>query len=511
MSISQRVIKNTIFLYIRMVISILVNVFTTRLLLEALGVSDYGLYNVVGGAIAMLGFLTSSMSTSTQRFISYAEGEGHSEKVKVIFYNAQILHYGLSLVTMVLLICAGFIFFNGVLNIPQGREFTAIFVYGCLVFSTVFSITVVPYDALLNAHENMKIYSFIGIIDVLLKLIIAIIICYYNADRLFVYAILIALESWFIRFVTKSYCKKRYKECQNGRLKELFNKAVMKEMASFAGWSLINIASSMIAVYGINVIVNHYYGTELNAAMGIATQLSGVLMGVSMNMLKALTPVLVKKAGAREDDQMLEISYKGCKFSFILYSFICIPVCFFIHPILELWLHKVPEYTSLFCSLMLISALLDQLVAILYQTVSAKGNIKRINFALMIPNMISVIMTWRMLSVGYSPYWGLINLLIWRTLVCGVIKIYYSHIIAGLYIYKYFKKVVFPCFFISVLSLLFNRILINLCYDINLPWFLLFIISILISIPIYWYIGLTNQEKHILSGILAKRYFNYMS
>lgn len=507
MSTSQRVIKNTMFLYVRMVISILVNVFTTRLLLEALGASDYGLYNVVGGAIAMLGFLTSSMSTSTQRFINYAEGEGHAERVRVIFYNAQILHYGLSLVTMALLVAAGFIFFNGVLNIPQGRELTAIFVYGCLVFSTVFSITIIPYDALLNAHENMKIYSFIGIIDVLLKLIIAIIIYCYTTDRLLVYAILMALESWLIRFVTKSYCKKRYKECQNGKLKEYFNKAVMKEMVSFAGWCLINIASSMIAVYGINVIVNHYYGTELNAAMGIATQLSGVLMGVSMNMLKALTPVLVKKAGAREDDQMLEISYKGCKFSFMLFSFICIPICFFIHPILELWLHKVPEYTSLFCSLMLISALLDQLVAILYQTVSAKGDVKRINFALMVPNVISLIMTWRMLSVGYSPYWGLINILIWRTLVCGVIKIYYSHIIAGLYIYKYFKKVVFPCFSISVLSLFFNWTLVNLFCNVSSLWFLFFIISILISIPIYWYIGLTNQERHILSGIIVKKIF----
>lgn len=411
---------------------------------------------------------------------------------------------------MVLLICAGFIFFNGVLNIPQGRELTAIFVYGCLVFSTVFSITVVPYDALLNSHENMKIYSFIGIIDVLLKLIIAIIICHYNTDRLFVYAILMALESWLIRFVTKSYCKKRYKECQDGRLKDYFNKSVIREMASFAGWSLVNIASSMIAVYGINVIVNHYYGTELNAAMGIATQLSGVLMGVSMNMLKALTPVLVKKAGAREDNQMLEISYKGCKFSFILFSFICIPVCFFIQPILELWLHKVPDYTSLFCSLMLMSALLDQLVAILDQTVSAKGNIKRINFALMIPNILSVIITWKMLSVGFSPYWGLINILIWRTLIGGIVKIYFSHIIAGLYIHKYLEKVVFPCFSISILSLLSNWVLIKLFHNISSYWVFFFIISILISIPIYWYVGLTRQEKHLLLGIVVKKRFNYM-
>ena len=156
MSTSQRVIKNTLWLYLRMGTSILVNIFTTRILLQALGASDYGLYNVVGGAISILGFLTASMSSSTQRFISYAEGEGNLDDVKEIFNNALAAHYGVALISGFILALSGFIFFNGVLNIPEGRETVAITIYLCMIISTVFSITVVPYDALLNAHENMK-------------------------------------------------------------------------------------------------------------------------------------------------------------------------------------------------------------------------------------------------------------------------------------------------------------------------------------------------------------------
>ena len=220
MSDSKRVIKNTLYLYIRMGISILVNVFTTNILLKALGASDYGLYNVVGGAVAMLNFVSASMSSVTQRFLNYAEGVGDRDNSTKIFSNAKAIHYIIALFTVILLIGAGFIFFNGVLNIPQGRELPAIIVYVCLVFSIVFSITIAPYDAVLNAHENMLYYSILGIADVVIKLIIAIAILYAEGDRLIWYAILIAAESWLFRFITKSYCTKHYDEARECNIKK---------------------------------------------------------------------------------------------------------------------------------------------------------------------------------------------------------------------------------------------------------------------------------------------------
>lgn len=507
MSTSQRVIKNTIFLYIRMVISILVNVFTTRLLLESLGASDYGLYNVIGGAIAMMGFLTASMSSTTQRFINYAEGEGNIEKVKEIFSNAQILHYGLALISIVLLISAGFIFFNGVLNIPQGRELTAIFVYGCLVFSTVFSITVVPYDAVLNAHENMKIFSIIGIVDVLLKFGIAFAVYYYKTDKLIFYAILMALESWFLRFITQLYCKKHYDECRKSELKKYYAKDTIRSMTSFAGWNMINIVCGMISLFGMNVVVNHFFDTKVNAALGIATQLSGVLMAVSMNMIKALAPVLVKREGQHNRKDVLEITYTGCKFSFLLFSFFCIPVLFYLVPILKLWLHTVPEYTDIFCALLIIGTLIDQITVFIYQTISAQGEIREYSIVKGLIYFCPILSSIIMFSIDdFLPYWALINWVLYKMIIGGIANIYYGCKNVNLSLKQFKWKVLLPCCLIvistSLLAIGIHVLLTNVFWGVGL------VCLIILTTPIYYLIGLTQSEKKIICGYIKSKVLN---
>ena len=484
-----------------MATSILVNIFTTRILLQALGASDYGLYNVVGGAITMLGFLTASMSTATQRFISYAEGQGDRERIKEIFNNAQLVHYGVATVTALLLIAAAFIFFNGVLNIPDGRENVAIGVYACMVFSTIFSITIVPYDATLNAHENMRFYSIAGIFDVVFKFGIALVVLFVDSERLMLYAILMAAESWLLRAITKYYCTRHYEECRHTEIRRYYNKATVKQITSFASWNMVNIASAMISLYGTNIIINHYYGTEVNAALGIATQLSGVLMGVSSNLVKAITPILVKSEGAHQKNKVMEITYKGCKFSFLLLAFFCIPIAFFIDPILSLWLHNVPPHTNVFCLILLVSSLIDQLNTVLYQTISATGDIKNFSIAIMIPNIITIIATIIMFSLNFPPYWGLINWLFFRTLIGCIVRIYYSHTKSGLSIQQFCKYVLTPLFFICFFSCIINISILSL--DTN--WIFAFTVSILISVPIYIFIGLTKDETKMFINILKKK------
>lgn len=504
MSTSQRVIRNTLFLYIRMAVSILVNIFTTRLLLEALGTSDYGLYNVVGGAIAMMGFLTASMSSATQRFINYAEGEGNVEKVKEIFNNAQILHYGLALISIILLVSVGGIFFNGVLNIPSGREMVAIFVYGCLVFSTVFSIIIVPYDAVLNAHENMKIYSIIGIIDVLLKLGIAFVVYSYSSDKLILYATSMALESWLLRLITQTYCKKHYYECRKSELKKYYAKDTIRSMTSFAGWNMVNVTCGMVSLYGMNLIVNHFFDTKVNAALGIATQLSGVLMAVSMNMLKALTPVLVKQEGQHNRKQVLNLTYLGCKFSFLLFSIFCIPVLFYLTPILRLWLHNVPEWTDIFCGLLITGTLIEQLTIFIHQAISAQGEIREYSivkgFIYLCPIVSSIIMY---LLDDFSPYWVLLNWILYKIIIGGAINIYYGHKKVGISLRQFTWKVLIPCFTVliltGILAIGIHLLLINKLWLVNL---LLFII---LSIPIYYFFGLDSKEKKIICEYIKNK------
>lgn len=498
MSTSQRVVKNTLFLYIRMGASILVNIFTTRILLEALGASDYGLYNVVGGAIAMLGFVSASMSSATQRFLSYAEGEGEQDKIKKVFNNAILIHRGIAALTIAILSICGFFFFNGILNIPSGKETTALVIYGCMLFSAVYSITVAPFDAVLNSHENMLYYSILGIGDVACKLLIAIAVTYCDVERLIVYAALMALEAWLLRFMTQTYCRKHYDECKKIEIRRYFDKKTIREMTSFAGWNMTNVATGMISLFGMNIVINHYFGTHLNAAMGVATQLSGVLMGVSMNMIKAVTPVLVKKEGGHQRGQMLEVTYIGCKYSYLLFSFLCIPILFFMPFILDLWLVEVPEWTSVFCVILIISTLLDQLTVFLYQAISAEGHIRDYNIVRSITNILPIVTSVMMFSLSdFPPYWILINWMIGKGVLGGITNVYFSKHNIGMSVLDFIKKVFLPCVRITFTMAVVCWGLVqfkcnNLC---------LLTITFTVSIPLYWILALSKREKEIFQSI----------
>lgn len=483
-------------------VSIIVSVFTTRVLLQALGASDYGLYNVVAGALSMLGFLSASLSTATQRFISYAEGEGEINKIKEIFTTSMILHWVMAFIVAILFLACGFIFFNGVLNIPEERELTAILVYSCLIISTVFSIVVVPYDAVLNAHENMLFYSILGIFDVIFKLIIAIIVAYSDWDRLLFYGILMAVESFFFRFLTQRYCLIHYTECRNVKLGSIPNKSMLRSMGSFAGWNVLNIGSGMISLYGMNIIINHFFGTILNAAMGIANQLAGVLLGVSSNMTKALTPVLVKSEGAQEREQMLNITILGSKFSYLLYSVFCIPVLFYTPFLLKMWLHDFPEWTVLFTRLMIISCLIDQLFVFLYQTIQAQGNIRDYNILRSIVNIIPIpIAVWQFMC-GWNPSWIIIDWIIFKVIFGGFLNLYYAKRNVNLSIRQWMRNVFTPCGLITVLSVLLGYALVWVEHGGPRLQIVYFFILFLGSIPFYWFIGISNNErKKVLNRI----------
>lgn len=498
MSTANRIIKNTMFLYVRMGLSIAFSFFTTRILLQSLGASDYGLYNVVAGALAMLGFISASMSSATQRFISYAEGEGNSQKIIEIFNNAVYLHRLIALIAAIVFVLAGFAFFNGVLNIPKGRELVAIAVYACMIFSTVFSITIVPYDAVLNAHENMKYYSLLGIVDVILKFLIALLVTYSNRlDKLLFYGILMAIESWIFRYLTQLYCDKHYSEVNDINRKKYVNTETLKSMSSFAGWNVLNIFSGMICLYGLSIIVNHYYGTVTNAALGIATQLSGVLMGLTQNMSKALTPVIVKSEGAGQRDKMVNISLLGCRFSFLVFAFITIPICFCLDPILSIWLKEVPQYTKEFCYIMLVSELAEQTYLMLSQSINAEGNIKYYCIYRTISNLLALPITIALFEFGFLPTSSWVVRFVTFVLMGWIITIVYSKINLGLSLNVYFKDVLCQCFF----ALLLTGVI---CYivDVNSVFsnsvFVKLPIMYLISVPIILMCGLKYDERKIV-------------
>ncbi len=506
MSTSQRVVKNTLFLYLRTIISLLTNVFTTRILLDALGASDYGLYNVVGGSIAMLGFLSASMSSATQRFISHAEGSGDRHRVREIFNNAVIVHYGLAAITCLLLAIGALFFFNGVLNIPAGEELVAVIVYICFVVTTAFSITIVPYDAEINAHENMLFYSILGILDVICKLLIAVAVLYWDSERLIFYSVLMAVESFLLRAAAKWYSRRHYEECRNMELKKYISRKVIKELTTFAGWNMANIATGMISLFGMNIVVNHYFGTTMNAAMGIATQLSGVIMGVSMNMIKAITPVLTKAEGGDRRDKMLEVTYVGCKYSFLLFAFCCVPVMAFMPEILRLWLKDVPPMTAVLAYLALGGAMIDQLTVLLYQTIMAEGHIRGYNITRSVTNIVPIVITILMFQFGsFGVAWALFNWAVWKGVMGGIVNVYFAYRNAGLNVLAYIRRCLFPSTATMVMSVLIFVCMSMLVHSTGLYWILGLAGGVVLSIPVYWRIGISTIERTALLGMVDWR------
>lgn len=498
MSTSNRVIKNTGYLYAKMGITMFISLYTTRLILNSLGATDFGIFNIVGGAIAMLGFLNGAMAGATQRFMSYAEGEGRKDKQKSIFNVSVVLHFCIAILLGIVLLIAGYFFFDGILNIPADRIHAAKMIYYFMIASTMLTVMTVPYDAVLNAHENMLYYSLVGIVESVLKLAVAFIVVYTLSDKLIIYGALMAAISLVVMVIMRVYCKRKYEECIFAPRK-YWSRGMMKEMTFFAGWSFLGSMSSLVGNYGYGIVVNHFFGVILNAAMGIVNQLNGQLMVFSNSMMKALNPVITKSEGSQDRDSMIRYSFIGCKFSFLLLAFIAVPVLIEAPFILKIWLKNVPEWTVLFLRLQVIRTLLELLTSGLGTALSAEGHIKNINISSVITNLLHLPILWVMFKMGLPPYWLFIVVIITMTIGGNLFKLYYSHIYCNIQYSEYFRKVVSPC----MLCLMASTIIGYLPYQFLSTGWIRLVLCTLCSLStfillIYWKILNQNERENIL-------------
>lgn len=502
-STANRVIKNTGFLYAKMGITMFISLYTTRLILNSLGTSDFGIFNIVGGAIAMLGFLNAAMASATQRFMSYSEGEGNKEKQKSIFNVSFVLHLGISFVVGIALLIAGYFFFNGILNIPDDRIFAAKVVYGSLIVSTLFTVMTVPYDAAMNAHENMKYYAIVGVFESFLKLGVAFACVYTTSDKLIVYGALMACIPLITLTIMRVYCHRHYDECVIAPHR-YWNKGLMKEMTSFAGWNFFGSISALVGNYGNGIVLNHFYGVTLNAATGIANQLNGQLLVLSNNMLKAVNPVITKSEGSGNRIKMLDISTTSCKFSFAMLAIIAIPFILEMPFIQKLWLKNVPTWAVLFSQLQLIRTLTEQLTISYGTAISAEGHIAKYNVCTSILNLLPVSLLYILFSLGYPPVtMYVLNISIFGLLL-DVIRVYFVHKNCGL---KY-KNFVYNLFFplvISVVITSFIGYIPHLLFKEGwMRLILTFFLSVISYAILFWLISMNKLEKSLVLSICKK-------
>jgi Na+-driven multidrug efflux pump len=524
---AKRVAKNTGILYIKMALTVFISLYSTRLILGALGVDDFGLYALVGGLIAMLGFLNSSMAAATQRFMSFAQGAGDIDNVKRIFNMSTLLHVGIAIIGVIVLEIAGYFFFNGLLNIAVNRLEVANWVYQFMVVSTFFTIIAVPYEAVITSHENMLFYAVVGVVESILKLAIALYITYgamnlpvglsistenlsiiYSTfDKLIIYGFLMAVLSVTMLIVRRVYCHRKYTECEFN-FKKHYDKNLFKQISHFAGWSFLGSSSSLIANYGQGFVLNVFFGTAINAAQGVAAQVSGQLGAFSNTLLKALNPVIAKSEGAGNRTLMLNSAMMGSKVSFFLIMVFYIPLLIETPFILNFWLINVPDFAVIFCQLLLIRNLIEQLVIPLNSAIAAAGDIKYFQIHTSLLSFSPLIATYFLFTYTSYPPYGIYIVFIVYSILIAITILYYSRKDCDLSLAEFFSNVVARCTAAFILVFLFSLIPY---YLMDVGYMRLISVTLLSSVSyliIVFFIGFSNDERawirQIRSTLLSK-------
>ena len=498
-SVSSRVIKNTGYLYVKTFISMFVMLYVTRIVLRSLGTEDFGIYDVVGGAISMLGFLNASMANTVQRFLNNAQGQNDILLQRKVYNVSVIFHLAISIIMVCALVVLFFVLFHGVLNIPIERIHAAKVVYLCLIVSTFFNIITVPYDASINAHEDLLIYSIIGIIDIFLKLFIAILIVHASMDKLVLYASLMMLIPIATYGMMKSWCNRHYQECELS-VKKYFDRTVAKEMFKFSGWSLLGTSSNLVGNYGNTIVLNHFFGTVLNAVLGIANQLQGMLLVLSSGMIRSLNPIIYKSV-VSNSQKLMYYSCMGCKYSYILLSILAVPVIIEAPYVLKIWLGDVPQWTILFVRLQLIRCLLEQLTTTLNKSLESVGMIKNYNIAISLLNLLPIPLLYLAYLLGMPPTGHYIFDIFFMVFCVGIVKIWYCIRYCGLDISQYFKIVVLPCMIISAPALVLGYLMDRIVVNDSLWMCIVNALVMIFSIIFMSYIMLRPEERSILESV----------
>lgn len=371
---NKRIAKNTILLYFRMMLTMGVSLYTSRIVLDVLGVEDFGIYNVVGGVVVMFSFLNSAMSSATQRYLSFELGRGDFEELKKIFNITVNIHFLIAFIIVLLAQTIGIWFLNTKLNIPESRIVAANWVYQFSIATFFMTVISVPYNAAIISHERMNIYAYVSIFEVLAKLGIVYLIKVLGGDKLAIYAGLLFAVATIVRVIYGFYCSCNFNECQ---YTWVWDKNKYKELLSYAGWNLWGNFAGVLMDQGLNMLLNIFFGPIVNAARGIAYQVNAAITSFVSNFQLALNPQIVKSYASNRNDYMRMLIFQGSRLSFYMLLILILPVLFQTRYLLSLWLKDVPEYTVLFTQLVLVNALINTLSGALMTAAQATGKIKR--------------------------------------------------------------------------------------------------------------------------------------
>lgn len=492
---TKRIAKNTLTLYVRMLFSMLVSLYTSRVVLNTLGVEDYGIYNVVGGVVTMFSLISNSLSSSTSRFLTFELGKGNHNGLRQAFSTSILIHIILAAVIFVLTETVGLWFLNTHMTIPQERLGAANWVYQISVLSFMTALFNTPYNAAIIAHEKMTVFAYIGILDVLLRLGAILLLAHspFAVDNLIAYSILMFCVWIAIQAIYFSYCQKHFSECDIRHLE--FKGHYWKKMSSFAGWNFIGCTAALLKDNGVNILLNIFFGPVVNAARGIALSVNNAVTSFSGNFMTALNPQITKSYASGDQQYMMSLVERGSRFSFYIMLILALPIIFETDFILTVWLKQYPEHTVNFVRLVLILSLIDILSNTLITLQLATGKIRNYQIAVGGMLLMNFPLSYLCLKLGMAPEFTLI-VAIAISVCCLALRLMFLSKMAGLSIIRYVKNVCLNISAVTVLAAVLPALLHMGIGNDSIVKFLAVSISCIVCCAVsVYFIGCTENER----------------
>lgn len=489
---NRRIAKNTLLLYVRMFIMLFVSLFTSRIVLQVLGETDYGIYNIIGGVVVLFSFLNSALLSATQRFLNYNIGKKDKEATHNVFCMSMNAYMILAGIFFVLGETIGLWFVDTQLNIPEERMYAAHWVYQFSLITFIINLIRVPYNATIIAYERMGFFAYLSLAEVILKLLVVYLLYVTTFDKLIFYSLLYTVVPLLITCFYKKYCNRYF---AISHYKRFWNKEMFKQLFSFSGWSLFGSIANLSANQGLNILINIFYGVTVNTAMGIANQISGHVFQFISNFQVAFNPQIVKTYASNETERLYSLMFMASKISYFLLLVISLPVMLNMNAILEIWLVNVPKYTAIFSQLILCFFLIEALSAPLWMFVQATGKIKNYQILMGVLIFLNLPLAYLVLKIGMPVYYVwvvriLVNVLVF-TIRCLYVKREYAFP-AGVY----FNKVMMPVIFVTLIVVPISILIKNIIDGYWSQLFLSCLSALTISFVFIYILGLNRNEKN---------------
>lgn len=491
---NRRIARNTVMLYIRTLLTTVITLYTSRVVLAALGVEDYGIYDVVGGVVVMLSFFVNSLSATTQRFLNYEMGLGNSRAVKNVFSTALTCHLLIALLIVVAAETAGLWFVKNRLIIPAERLHAAIWVYHFSIATMLVAIAAIPCNAMIIAHERMNIYAYASIADAVMKLIIVYLLQMLRYDKLVMYGALMLVVTVFTNGIYVVYCRQKFREC---RFTLSWNKTLMKKLMGFSGWMVAGASSNMLAGQGVNMLINIFFGPVFNATRNIAKQVHAGAYMLTANIITAVRPQIIKSYSQHDYKYMYRLVFSASKLAFLLLYIVALPILLHTEYILQLWLKQPPQFTAIFVQIILVDMLVQASYISIASISQASGKIKRYQIIIAAGFLSEFCLSALFFKLGYPVYSTFMVALAvsFLSLFTRLLELRAS---VGFPVRKFLLEVSARMLLVAILAAIAPLAVTMLTSFSIFRFFAVTALSVLSTLAVSWFTGFGKWEKELL-------------